>query len=198
MGATVSEPFISRDDLASKLFKAPGSLDDDELALIAVDAACDLVRDECQQQLSRVDGATIIFSPDGDHRDLLLPELPVEIDEVRVDGDVVLDWVLMKGGILRLTGEADWSSWPAGDANVEVDCDHGYLPDDLPRQIRLVALSIASRIYRQGIVRQQTTGATSVTYSVAASTDLSSGERIICRRHRVDREPTVDAVPAVS
>lgn len=190
--AAMSEPFISREDLGEYLRR---DLTTDEMALIAVDAACDVVRDVTHRGFDHVENDTVIFSGDGSSFNLLLPELPVlAVDEVRVDGEVYLDWNLRRGGILASTD----GKWPEGDANIEVDYDHGYPPADLPRSVRIVALTVAARIYRQGIVRQETTGGVSTTYSVAGPIDLTSGERYLLAKYIVDRQDQIAQTPETS
>jgi hypothetical protein len=201
---TVSEPFISRDDLAAYLYREAGSLDSDELAIIAIDGACDAIRDFTGQEINRVEDDTVTFSSDGYRRELLLPERPAEVDEVRLretvddELEVFLDWVLLEGGILRLSSEADFTAWPEGNGNIEVDYAHGWAAADLPRSIRLVALTFAARVYQQGIARQEATGSSSITYSVASSLDLSAGEKALIARYRAIGTSTVAGVPAAS
>lgn len=181
------EAFISRADLGAYLRR---DLSADDLATIAVNAASQIVRTRTRQTLSLVEDETLTFAIVGEARDLLLPELPIiDVDEVRIDDEVELDWRLSENGILTLTGSCSWRTTPA---MVEVDYSHGFevVPDDL----RLVALTVAARIYEQGTARQEATGSSSITFSVAASTDLSNGEKAICDAYRVIKRSGVAAV----
>jgi hypothetical protein len=66
---------------------------------------------------------------------------------------------------------------------VRVTYDHGYADADLPRDVRMVALSLASRLIVQGPALQERRGDDSVTYAVA-NTDLTNGERLILHKYR--------------
>lgn len=181
------ESIISRADLGAYLRR---DLSADDLALIAINAASQIVRTRTRQTLSLVEDETFIYGIRSTPADLLLPELPVvEIDEVRVDDEVELEWEVSENGILHLSG-ATYAS------TVEVDYSHGYetVPDDL----RLVALTVAARIYEQGTARQESTGSSSITFSVAASTDLSSGEKAICDSYRVIKRSGIAAMGVAS
>lgn len=185
------DPFISRQDLTDYLGR---NVTTDDGALIAVDAACDMVRTLTEQSFNR-DTSTITLDGTGTDA-LLLPELPVNsAGTVEVGGTAVTDYVLGSNGVL-IRKYPDpvtidyWSEsrppevvWPAGRQNVEVTYDHGYANDDLPRDVRIVALSIASRLIVQGVAQQETLGDASVRYAVA-STDLTQGERAILRKHK--------------
>jgi hypothetical protein len=76
--------------------------------------------------------------------------------------------------------------WPKGRQNVEVTYDHGYDEALLPRDIRLVALTIAARIVGQGLALEEQVGTTKVTYA-AASTDVTNGEKMILQKYRRSR-----------
>jgi hypothetical protein len=185
------EAFISQTELGHYLRR---DVDDDDLALIAVNAACQIVRTRTRQALALEEDDTVSFPLGGTNRELLLPELPVvAVDEVRVDGEVELDWRLEENGILTLTGSVSCLTSPV---IVEVDYSHGY--DAIPDDLRLVALTVAARIYEQGTARQESTGSSSITFSVAASTDLSSGEKVICDAYRVTKRSGVAAVSETS
>jgi hypothetical protein len=179
--------FITTAELGSYLRR---DVSEDELATIATDAACAVVRRHTGQELSGSDG-TVSYVLRGTASSLLLPELPVVVvDEVRIDDEVTLDWRVEENGIVSLT------DLPSSSAEriVEVDYSHGYeaVPDDL----RLVALTVAARIYEQGTARQESTGSSSITFSVAASTDLSSGEKAIVEKYRVIRPSPLVATAA--
>lgn len=180
------------DDLARYLSpRAPQDLSVDLLAALALEAAIGTIRLRTDQTIDLVELDTATFSGTGD-RALILPQLPVvAVDEVRVDGEIVIDWILLESGILRLTAAADWNGWPCGDGNIEVDYSHGH--DPIPAELRLLAVTLAARAYQQGLARQESTGGASVTYSVAGSLDLTSGERTLLGRYRPHKATTVAA-----
>lgn len=184
-------PFISREDLTDYLGR---DVSDDYGALIAADAACDMVRALTEQSFNRGTSTVVL---DGTGTDALpLPELPVNsAGTVEVSGTAVTDYVLKDNGLLirkyPTSGVVDyWTEtelpevvWPAGRQNIEVTYVHGYADDDLPRDVRMVALSIASRLIVQGVAQQESLGEASVRYAVA-STDLTAGEKAILRKYR--------------
>lgn len=189
------DPFITVDELGAYLSpRSPRDLTEDALAALAIEGACTAIRTATEQQLTFVEDDTVTFEGGG-RRDLLLPEVPVvEVDEVRlVDGDgeseITVEWRLMASGILRRHA-ALWASpgpdWPSG-YTVEVDYSHGFADDAFPADLKLLALTVAARHYQQGIVRQESTGSASATYSVSAASDFSSGERALLAKYRHPR-----------
>jgi hypothetical protein len=178
------DPFISAQDLTDWLGR---DVTNDDGAIIALDAACDMVRTFAEREFNAASGT---FTLDGTGTDaLLLPQLPVTAaGTVTVDGDAVTEYTLNGNGILfRGTAGCDPRPvWPAGRQNVEVTCDYGYASADLPRDVRMVALSVAARIMVQGVAVEETVGQVRVKYAVAA-TDLTNGERAILRKYRHTR-----------
>jgi hypothetical protein len=175
------DPFISQQDLTDYLGRDVTS---DDGAIIALDAACDMVRTFAEQQFN---AATETYTGDGTGTDaFLLPRLPVTAaGTVTVDGTAVTDYILNDNGILfRGTAGCDPRPvWPSGRQNVTVTYEHGYATADLPRDVRVVALSIASRLLVQGVAVEETVGQTRIKYAGAA-TDLTNGERAILRKYR--------------
>ncbi len=187
------DPFISRQDLVDYL--GVGGTADPGM-LIAVDAACDICRDEAGVSFNR---AVSTITLDGTGTDaLVLPEVPVNsagtvVIGGTVSGTAVTDYVLKDNGVLvRKLASAtvlDWDSdvsptqvaWPAGRQNITVTYDHGWADDDLPRSVRMVALSVAARIAVQGPAISERVGDNQITYA-KASTDLTDGERRILRK----------------
>lgn len=175
------DPFISLTDLGDILGRNVAS---DPGALIALDAACDICRDISEQQFNR---GTTTVTLDGTGTDvLLLHERPVaSAGTVTVAGSAITDFMLNGNGML-LRGSAGVYPrpvWPAGRQNVTVTYTHGFEDEDIPRSVRMVALSIASRLVVQGPALQETVGNVSVRYGVN-STDLTNGEKLILRRYR--------------
>lgn len=180
----MSTPFISETDLGLYLRQ---TLDADALAVIATDAACQLVREFLNQDL---DVATAdVVSINGSGTDvLLLPELPVTAVTTVVlaltDGSSAETLVagtdykvsLPLGLLFHLT-----NVWTRGRENVEVTYTHGYAT--VPSDIRLVALHVAARIYDHPGVVQESTGSYSATYE-AAGLGLTAGEKVALTKHK--------------
>jgi hypothetical protein len=160
------DPFITTEDLSDYIGRDVSA---DDGAVIAIDAACDICRD--------VAGV--------DFNALVLPTQPVSsVSGVMVAGAAVTDYTLASNGVL-LRGSAGAYPrpvWPAGRQNVTGTAVTGYSSADLPRSVRMVALSIASRLVIQGPAQEESLGSSRVKYSVAA-TDLTNGELRILRKY---------------
>jgi hypothetical protein len=183
------DPFIDQQDLTDYLGR---DVTTDDGALAAVDAACDMCRTLSEQTFNAVVADTITLDGTGTDA-LLLPERPVSAaGTVTVNGGTVTDYVLGGNGILfrRGTVTSDWCwpglNWPYGRQNICVTYNHGYAAVDLPRDVRMVALSIASRLVVQGVAKSESQGDLSVTYATAAS-DLTANELRILRKYRQTR-----------
>lgn len=176
------DPFISQQDLSDILGR---DVTADDGALAAVDAACDICREIAERSFNQVIGGTATLDGTGTDA-LLLPELPVSrAGTVLVDGTAITDYTLSGNGLL-LRGSAGSDPrpiWPSGRQNVTVTYDHGYADADIPRSVRMVALSIASRLIVQGVAKSESVGEVSVNYAVA-STDLTNGEKLILHKYR--------------
>lgn len=182
----MTEPFIGIADLSAYTRQ---TLDpDDALAIIACDAACEVVRGYTRQLINFVSMDEITV--DGTGRcSLLLPELPVlevlDVETMEDDGSDILvlaegtDYRVGDGGILwRLDDEV----WPRGHKNVTVTYDHGWgletpgsgdLFEPVPSDIRLIALDIAASLFHVtsigvGGVKSETIGNYSYTLADAA------------------------------
>lgn len=185
------DPFISRQDLVDYL-GVGGTVDPG--MLIAVDAACDICRDIAEQDFNQTVGGTAFLDGTGTDA-LVLPSPHVTgAGTVLVNGSAITNYTLAANGVL-FRGTVDPNSsawlderppapvWPTGRQNVRVTYDHGYADADLPRSVRMVALSIASRLVVQGVATQERVGDNQITYAGAA-TDLTAGELRILRKHR--------------
>lgn len=186
----MADPFISVSDLGDYLGR---DLSADDAAQIAVEGACDIVR-TITGQLFDLE-ATDTINLDGTGTDtLILPARPVnsvtsvtENDQALVaDDDYKLD---SNGALYRMPTVDDcnvvWRTWRCGRQNIQVVYSHGYLPQDLPHDIRQVALNIASRLLGQRSgVSFESLGEYSVRYE-GSSADLSSTEKIILRKYKV-------------
>jgi len=188
----MADPFISPQDLIDHMGRGGTA---DAGLVIATDAACDIVRDIAEQTFNQMFADTITLDGTGTDA-LLLPERPVSAaGTVTVNGGTVTDYVLADNGILFRRGTVTSSSWdcwyptwtwPRGRQNITVTYDHGYADADIPRSVRLVALAIAERIAIQGAALKENIGDVSVEYA-AASTDLTPGEKMILRKHKMTR-----------
>jgi hypothetical protein len=194
----VADPFIDRTDLTNYLGRTVTS---DAGALLCVEAACDIVRDVSEQTFNR---GTTTETFDGTGTDaLLLPQQPVNsIGTVSVaDTDTpptwtvagTADYALDSKGVLLATDTAGTSLfgrvWPAGRQNISVTYDHGYTigtAGDVPSSVRMVALTVASRLFLQGPTIFENLGDLNVRYA-AESTCLMPTERLILRKHKVAR-----------
>lgn len=184
-------PFISREDLSDLLGEDLSSSDS---ALIAIDSACDVVRTEAEQTFNEVSSDEVILDGSGTDA-LLLPELPVtDVDSVTL-GDEVLavddDYVLNGQGILLRVWPAVWTK---GRQNVTVQYDHGYGDSVFPRDVRVVALRVAVRIFKQPAtaaaagVASESLGSYSISYTNSSSSSSSSEDLITEAEKRVLRK----------
>lgn len=175
------DPFITVQDLVSYLGRGGTA---DPPMILATDAACDTCRTVAERQFNAGTSTVVL---DGSGTDaLLLPELPVTAaGTVVVNGGTVTDYVLNGNGILfrGTAGCYPRPVWPAGRQNVTVTYSHGYAEADLPGDVKMVALSIASRLVVQGVALEESVGPVRVKYAVAAS-DLTNGERRILGKYR--------------
>lgn len=178
------DPFIDRQDLSDYLGRTVTA---DAGALIAVDAACEICRTVSEQSFNKVTNQTIVVDGTGTDA-LLLPQRPVStVTSVLVGADTVTDYMVSDNGLLvrRFTDASQAALtalvWPKGRLNITIRYTHGY--DDVPTDVRMVALAIAARLVVQGGAMQEAEGEASVTYAVA-STDLTAGERAILRKYK--------------
>lgn len=177
------DPFISAQDVVDYLGR--GDITDPGI-IAAVDAACDIVRTVAEQTFNQVVGGTTVLDGTGTDA-LLLTEQPVTAaGTVLVNGTQVTDYTLdqVRGMLFRGSAGVDPRPvWPRGRQNVTVVHNHGYAPVDLPRDVRMVALSIASRLIVQGPASEEANGDVRVKYA-AAATDLTNGEKLILGKYR--------------
>lgn len=179
-----SSGFITTQDLSDVLGRDVTS---DNGAEIAVQSACDVCRVVAEQTFDEVVGDTLTL--DGTGTDcLLLPQLPVNAaGTVLVNGTAVTDYVLADNGrLIRGSANSCWSTgafWPLGRQNVTVTYDHGYAGGTIPADVRMVALSVASRLVIQGVASREQVGDVQVQYATAA-TDLTNGEQRILAKYR--------------
>lgn len=187
-------PFISREDLSDYIGRDVAA---DDGALACVDAACQIIRTVAEQTFNEVIDDEITLDGTGTDS-LLLPELPVS-----AAGTVVVtaagaattytlgDYSLSDNGILfagTAIGPLSWGwpdagIWPAGRQNIAVTYSHGYGTADFPSDVRMLALTVASRLAIQGPAISETLGGQGITYA-AASTELTPTEQLVLHKYR--------------
>lgn len=182
--------FISRQDLTDYLGR---NVTFGDGALVCVEAACDICRDVAEQTFN---SGTSTIRMDGTGTDsLLLPELPVATAGTVAVSDSAgswttagtVDYTLNDNGVLIATNTAGTSlfgtTWPSGRQNIRVTYDHGFTGGTVPASVRMVALTIASRLLVQGPAIYEAIGETNVRYA-AESTALMPTERLILRKYK--------------
>lgn len=188
--------FITTTELGQYLGR---DLSADAGAALAVTMATETVKTLTEQDFAP---ATETIRLDGTGTDvLLLPQVPVSAaGTVVVNGGTLESddyGVTSEGLLIRTGGTAVWSTWtqtsggpcaywPQGRRNVSVTYDHGYLSGtvaDIPDDIRMVTMMIASRMVVQGVLSQEQVGQSMNRYAVASS-DLTTGERAILRKYK--------------
>jgi hypothetical protein len=176
------DPFISQQDLTDFLGR---DVTADPGALIAIDAACDMCRTIAGQDFN---AGTATVSLDGTGGDcLLLAQRPVlNAGTVTVNGAAETDFIATGDGrLLRGTaGGGTRPTWPAGRQNVTVTYEHGYA--EVPRDVRMVALSVAARLVVQGVAKSEAQGDVRIDYA-AAPFDVTANEERILKRYRASR-----------
>lgn len=193
----MADPFISRQDLTDYLGR---NVLTDDGALACIDAACDFCRDVAEQTFNQTLGDMIHLDGSGTDA-LLLPELPVTaagtVAVFELEGTTntwstigTADYTLNGDGVLYATNRGGTAtlgrSWPAGRQNIRVTYDHGYTTGtagNLPASVRMVALTVASRLLIQGPAIFENLGDLNVRYA-AESTALMPTERLILTKHR--------------
>jgi hypothetical protein len=178
----MADPFISPQDVVDYLGRGGTA---DPGMIIAVDAACDICRTVAEQTFNEVISDTAILDGTGTDA-LLLPRLPVNAVGTVFEGSTAVSDFSLNGNGILFRGSAGVDPrpvWPRGRQNIQVTYDHGYAEVDLPRDVRMVALSIASRLVVQGPALEESIGDVRVKYGVN-STDLTNGELRILKKYR--------------
>jgi hypothetical protein len=187
---------ITVDDLGDYLGQ---TLTSSDKATFVVAAADQIVKTLTEQHLEEVTDDVILMDGTGTEA-VLLPELPVtEVSSV-MEGDELLteneDYVLQGDGELRrlpTVVDSGWSTaallktWTKGQRNLEITYTHGY--SDLPDDLRMVALSIAGRLFNEsaGNIISESLGQYAVRYSDTGSSDLNFTEKTVLRKYRVSK-----------
>lgn len=171
-------PFIDTQDISDLLGR---DVTADPGALMAVDAACDTIRAITEQDFNR---GTSTESLDGTDTDvLLLPQRPLNAaGTVMVNGAPESSFTYTSSGLLLRGGAGGYPRpiWPRGRQNVTVTYDHGY--DEVPRDVRMVAVQLAMRLIVQGVAESETVGDVIVDYGMSAD-DLTANEQRVLARY---------------
>lgn len=182
------DSFITNEDLGAYLGR---DLSEDAMAATAADAACAIVRGAAEQRFDIVDDEEVLVDGSGTDT-LLLPELPVVDVTAVLEGDTELDPATYivdraRGAVVHKTG-----AWRPGRGNFTVTYSHGF--EEVPADVIIVALTVAARIYEQGIVKQESVGGYSATFASDDPVGLTRRERDIIAKYRPVRSaPTYDA-----
>lgn len=173
------DPFLSAADLTAY---RKGPVEDD-LAAIALDSACQIVRDHVSQAVDAVVDDTVVLDSEGTDT-LLLPELPVTA-VTSVAGPLAAPlnegtdyFVDLEAGALRTRRGLHFLP---GRALYTVVYSHGWTT--VPSSVRVVALNLAARIYDQQLVRQESVGGYQAVYAAEEAITLTRGERAILAKH---------------
>ena len=199
------DPFIDINDLYAYLRLPPlGVGDTDDLATIALDSACYTIRGFLHQTINLVTNDVIAIDCDGNDT-IMLPEAPVvSVSDVRRlsvlgDGDADADdigpavntpidpsayLVEYDRGMLVLRAGGIWGDDRGA---VQVTYTHGWTV--IPTDIRIVALTVAARIYDQGLAKAETIGNARLVYSHDESLGLSPREKDMLVKHRRSGTP---------
>lgn len=190
------DPFISIDDLYAYL-RLP-ELDvgqTDDLSTIALDSACYIIRGFLHQTINLVNNDIVAIDTDGTDT-IVLPEAPVvsvaDVSNLTTTTDfttTVYDpatyMVDYDRSMIVFRGTA--TTFPDRRGAVQVTYTHGW--DIIPTDIRIVALTLAARIYDQGLAKAETIGNTRLVYSHDESLGLSSREKDILVKYRRSGTP---------
>lgn len=180
-------PFLILADLGAYLRR--DLADDDQLAIIACDSASHQLREAAGLVLYPPVTETILVDSAGTDI-LLLPELPVtdvllvSASDVPLDADTDYFVSTDLGALVKRHGR-----WIAGRGVYEVTYTHGW--EEVPNALRVIALTLAARIYDQGLVQQETVGGSSVTYAAGESLGFSKRELDVIAKFRPGRKPNV-------
>ncbi len=195
-----TDPFISRADLGGKVGQ---DLSTDDFALAAVDAACDTCRTISEQNFNRGTADTFVLNGSGVETQLL-PEYPVNsVGEVTEDGGTLttMDYTIdhATGSLIRVPTSGahpgylsdnynlrPWVVWNRGRVNISVTYDHGWDLNDIPRDVRMVALTIALRLFQQGPAVWERLGERQVRYMTEMS-DLTANELRILKKYKREK-----------
>jgi hypothetical protein len=173
-------PFINIDDLQAVVSE---TLDDNDLQVaIALDSACQIVRDEIHQKIN-LERDDIEFYDGNGQRGIVLRQMPVlEVTQVMEDDEILVpneDYIVSpQTGIIWRQGGWWPYRWARGRQNIVITYDHGWAftedevldlsepavdVERVPSSIRQVALALAVRILRAKSVPVGVSGLTGET-----------------------------------
>jgi hypothetical protein len=179
---STTTPFISPKDIVDYIGRGGTA---DPGIIIAADAACDMCRTVAGQLFNEITGDTITLDGTGTDT-VLLPNVPVNaVGTITLNGGTITDWMFNDNGVVfRGTAGVDPRPvWPRGRQNVTITYDHGYAEVDIPRDVRMVALALATRLVLQGAAIEEQRGTGRIRYAGPA-TDLTMGEQLILGKYR--------------
>lgn len=184
------DPFITEDDLSAYIGR---DVTEDDMATIAVEAACTLLRNSAGQQLDLQEDEEVLVDGSGTDT-ILLPELPVvdvsEVSYVSVVPDTLIeleaetDYLVDRrnGALVRRSSTTFWSE---GRGKYKVTYSHGF--ETIPADLRALALTVAARLYEQGVIKQETVGGYSATFAANDPVGLTRNELNLIAKYRPAR-----------
>jgi hypothetical protein len=195
----MSEPFVTLETFSDFVGQ---DLTEDEAAEIAIDAACQLIRTYLDRQVNFIEDEAIRVSGSGTDI-ILLPNWPIRnITSITIDGEELdelneNDEENWRFGASGLVFRLDTYVWPRGHENIEVVYSSGWpfdeeFTDDVPADIKLVAILVAKRIYALREVSASGALKTSETigrysYTLSDAQEASGGGLIESERAALDR-----------
>lgn len=170
----MSEPFITPTELQVYL-SLPANNMDDQLAMIAIEAACQVVRDELRFEVTP-ETKTLLLTGNGTSF-ITLPLPLIELDTVTVfepDGTEVTEEI-------DYHADSNQIEWPDNyfthrENGVRVLGTWGW--EDPNGTVKIVALQVAARIYELGISTADNVGGVSAT-SIGGAGQLNELEKTV-------------------
>lgn len=205
----MAEPFITTAQLEAYLRLPADSLTGDLLAEMCVGSACETLRQMTNQDLDAVADDVVMVSSPG-MTSLVLPDMPVwHVSGVKLAGvEVSTDRYRFdrRNGILWMIGGV----WIAGRLTYEVTYSHGYgslvesgsggdgdEAPPYPADLVMLAVTMAARIYDQGLVQQESTGGYQVIFSAPSALGLTDREMDIVAKYTFGRDVGLDRTAQV-
>jgi hypothetical protein len=187
------DPFIDEEDLSTYLGR---DVTAEDLAWSAAVAACNMIRNAADQSFALVEDEEVLIDGSGTDT-ILLPELPVsDVTEVYDADDELLDpdedYLVDKkrGALVRRSRTGVWTE---GRGNYVVTYSHGY--SAVPEDLRVLAMTVAARLYDQGLAKQESTGGHSITFASDDPVGLTRREKesVVAKYRPVRSASTYDA-----
>ena len=180
-------PFATADELET-FMQAAFTAEETAAAPLLLELATAAIKGAAGQHIELVTDDEIVLDGSGTNV-LLLPETPVvAVSSIEVEGEALVvddDFTWNRHGILSRWPRATWGLTRAG---VAVTYTHGYPPDEVPGELKLVCLSVAARALENPTgVPRESIGSYGVSYPQASfntgtQLQLTEAERRIVRR----------------